>query len=387
VVRLKGTTYLNGLYSNLNNDVIHKESWETFGQTIEDYISKNKGDLEKSSIDIILGFSRGGTILAFAFACILKDMDSEVYSKQFKASVRTIPGGASIKLNDPCFIMNQAANAIEIEDITKKLEKDLGDFSIKYKNGDRLNVLIMDDNLTGATRVKYLEDKLKMMPVVGGLGTLAYVRHKAFQESEIKTIQKFPSSAEIFVMPWHKPHSRRDLEFLNEELDLARLRHFNLKVLIKLNNRFSSWKDFENSINWDNYFRLLDIEGRKLLISGASMFNMMLQDDSEQIIMKFEKHLLYPPKKCLKPLNSDLDDNGKMKFYNLCSDEIKRTKATCLMCSILNCNKELFARVLGQKERQGKIKLSLDSYDDRDNMLKDVANNWINWFEKLYPDI
>jgi len=301
--------------------------------------------------------------------------------------VRTIPRGISIKLNDPCFIMNQAANEIEIEDITKRLEKDLGNFSMKYKNGDRLNVLIMDDNLTGATRVKYLEDKMKGMHVVGDTRTLAYVRHKAFQEDEIPTIRGFPTEAEIFVMPWHMPHPRRDLDFPNEELDLAKLRHLNLKFYIELNKQFCNWEDFEKSINWDSYFRLLDIEGRKLLINGASMFNIKYQNDSEQVIMKFEKHLLYPPKRCLKPLSSDLDDNGKRNFRKLCSNDSKRTKATCLMCSILNCNKELFARVLGRKERADKIKFALDTYDDTDKKLEEEANNWIDWFEKLYPDV
>lgn len=358
-----------------------------FGENIKKYISENNEKLEKKSFDILLGFSRGGAILAFAFACILKDRDSKEYSKQFKASVRTIPRGLSIKLNDPCFIMNQAANEIEIADITKKLEKDLGNFSKEHKNGERLKVLIIDDNLTGATRVKYLEDKLKGMPVVDETKALAYVRHKAFLKDEIPTIRGFPETADIFVMPWHTPHTSRDLKFPNAELDLAKLRHFNLKLVFKLNNRFCNWEDFENGINWDNYFRLIEIEGRKLLINGASMFKMQIQDDCRHVTMKYEKHLLYPPKRCLSPLNSDLDDNGKKNFLKLCSDDGKRTKATCLMCSILNCNKELFDRVLGHKERANKIKIILDSYDDNDKKLEEEMNRWLDWFGKLYPDI
>jgi len=184
----------------------HVEDWEPFGKQLKDFISNNRENLESESYDVILGFSRGGVILALSFACLLKDGNSKVYSKLSKASVRPIPRGFVIKTNDPCFIMNQAASKAEIDDITKNLKQDLEDFAKDCNNGKPINVLIMDDNLTGATRVKFLEDfvdDMKPFPVANRK-TLAYVRHKAFLKEEIPTILGFPEDAEIFVMPWHE---------------------------------------------------------------------------------------------------------------------------------------------------------------------------------------
>ncbi|OPZ89080.1 MAG: hypothetical protein BWY74_02872 [Firmicutes bacterium ADurb.Bin419] len=43
----KEMTYLNELNNNLNDEDIYKEDWKIFGQTLENYILKNKEKLEK----------------------------------------------------------------------------------------------------------------------------------------------------------------------------------------------------------------------------------------------------------------------------------------------------------------------------------------------------
>jgi hypoxanthine phosphoribosyltransferase len=203
---------------------IHHETWKKFGKHLEKYIESHKMELDEESYDVILGFSRGGTILAYAFACLLKDSKSAKYSNLTKASVRSIPGGMTYKKSDPCFVMDLPASRQERDDIIKYLKRDLENFSIKHNDGKPINVLIMDDNLTGATRVKFLQNILnKMVPLVQKHNTLAYIRHKAFLEDEIPTIRSFPRGKDIFVMPWHKPHEKKYLKLKHNDIDLTKL--------------------------------------------------------------------------------------------------------------------------------------------------------------------
>jgi hypothetical protein len=231
---------LSALSPRSKDESIHYESWKEFGETLEEHICKNKADLEDQSYDVILGFSRGGIILAFAFACILKDLENSVYSKPSKASVRPIPRGFAYKKSDRCFVMNQATSRVEVEDIIENLQNDLYDYSKVFGISDPLNVLVMDDNLTGATRVQFLEDILENMPIVGKHKTLAYVRHEAFPVEEIQTMKEFPSGKNIFVMPWHIFHKKRILKFPDENLSLSNLGDIDLKFSFELNEKLAN---------------------------------------------------------------------------------------------------------------------------------------------------
>ena len=97
------------------------ETWEDFGLNLRSYIEANEKQLTRDSYDVILGFSRGGTILAFAFGCMLKDYLHE-YSDPPKASVRPIPRGLTCKRDSPCFVMDHPASNNEIRDIKNYLE-------------------------------------------------------------------------------------------------------------------------------------------------------------------------------------------------------------------------------------------------------------------------
>lgn len=331
--------------TDIDNPTKWFETWDNFGKNLKNYIINNKEYLEKENFDIILGFSRGGVILAFAFACLLKD-HSKKYSKLQKASVRPIPNGIVRKINDPCFIMNQAASNIEIDDILNNLESELKKFSKDYAANEKLNILLMDDNLSGATRVKYLEDILEDMKssIVHEHKTLAYVRHKLFSKEEIPTIIDFPEKADIFIMPWHDFHETRDLKFKNEENDLTKLNNFKLILRFKKHESVKDIEKFFKDINKEKFYRFKC----NFIINGASEFLTQIDNATGYLKLNYMPNKIYPPKRCLKPQNSDANgDDMAGIFYPLCQDaNPEPTGATCLACSIINCNRELFRRVL-----------------------------------------
>jgi hypothetical protein len=327
----------------------YSESWVDFGRNLEEYIYSNMEHLESESYDVILGFSRGGTILAFAFACLLKDSGSKIYSNPLKASVRPIPRGFTLKTRDSCFIMNQAATYIEISDIISNLENDLKYFKDEVNGGNPINVLIMDDNLTGATRVTFLEDildDLKIKGIVANHKTLAYVRHRDFLESEIPTIINFPKDKgiEMFSMPWHKPsHGKKSLNFQDEKLDLVKFK-FDIKSDVDL-------EAFKEDIKTIKHFR---IKRDKFIVNGSSEFLLKYDVAHGLIKLNFITNKYYPPKTCLESKKMPINDD----FLPLCSQDAgKLSKACCLMCSILNCNKELLSKAI---DAAGSKKVSIE---------------------------
>lgn len=317
-----------------NDSDKHHEKWDDFGSNLKSYIKSNKEELIKDSYDVILGFSRGGSILAYTFACMLKDNLDE-YSDPHKASVRPIPKGFACKRDNPCFIMDHPASHHEKKDIITELEKDLKEFARTHKINRPLNVLVMDDNLTGATRVTFLEDELhKMKGCVGLIKTLAYVRHPAFLP--MKTITKFPEGKDFFIMPWHKPHPKKDLDLPNEEIDLVKIRFY-----IKVNETFNL-TDF--IVNLNNYY---GSRGNSL-INGASIFFLRenkIKNDSF-VELNFFPNKFYPPKQCLNNSKVFGSEPSFLSLCSLCTLDTCRTMGVCLVCSILNCNKQLLEKAL-----------------------------------------
>ena len=358
----------------------YKESWEKFGRNLEEYISFNKIDLESESYDIILSFSRGGSILAFAFSCLLKDKCPKAYSDPLKASVRPIPRGLLIKKNDPCFVMNQAATDQEIEDIINNLREDIKRFCDEHNNGNPINILIMDDNLTGATRVKFLEDVLDdMNDLVHSHKTLAYVRHRAFLESEIPTIIKFPESKaiEIFSMPWHKPsEQRRDLKFDNEIRDLVKI-----KFCMVTDDTLD---EFKKKIKMIKYYRIKERGINNILVNGASEFIVEDHTINRVIKLNYISHKFYPSKKCLlveELLKKEITNEKDNKYLKLCSlNKGERTKGSCLACSILNCNKEMLDNALDSSKSES-ISIELGFDNENSNLMHAITD----WLHQKFP--
>lgn len=354
----------------LENDIDkHHETWDDFGSNLKSYIESNKDELIQDSYDVILGFSRGGSILAYTFACMLKDSLDE-YSDPHKASVRPIPKGFACKRDNPCFIMDHPASHHEKKDILNELEKDLKEFA-RIHEIKKLNILVMDDNLTGGTRVSFLEDELnKMKNCVNLTKTLAYVRHPAFLP--MRTITKFPEGKDFFIMPWHKLHHKKDLDLPNEEIDLVKIR-FSIKV-----NETFNLTDF--IVNLNNYYA----SRANFLINGASIFYLReskIQNDNF-VELNLIPNKFYPPKQCLKSENAEL--NGKvfgsepsfLSLCSLCTSDTCRTMGVCLVCSILNCNKRLLEKALTATNSQT-IAIDLEFNGTNNPNMKIAIKNWL----------
>ena len=275
----------------IDGDIFYEE-WRDFGENLKSYIESNKEELVKDSYDIILGFSRGGTILAYSFSCLLKDMIGE-YSDIHKACVRPIPKGFTCKKNNPCFVMDHPTSLHEREDITKFLIIDLKKFSKERKNP--ISVLIMDDNLTGATRVRFLEDELSKMSssCVKSFKKLAYVRHNSFLP--ISTIREFPEDYKVFVMPWHIPHSKKELDVQIEEIN-----GYKMSIFFKVDNLFNL-RHFKEEMQ--KFYPIKEI----LIVNGASNFCVKTKKIHDDNFVELIPHInmFYPPKQCLKSDKSE----------------------------------------------------------------------------------
>jgi len=350
------------------------ETWDDFGNNLKSFIESNKDGLIEDSFDVILGFSRGGTILAFAFASLLKDNLPE-YSGPVKASVRPIPKGITCKTNDPCYVMDHPTSQQEVIDIKDFLRQDIKQYAKDHNNNKPINILIMDDNLTGATRVSFLQDELsKMKDCVKSFKTLAYVRHPAFLS--MPTIRDFPEGKDIFVMPWHEPHDKKDL--IHEEIG-----EYKLKIFVKDDNGIN-FEDFKKEFN---YF--YGLKGN-FLINGASSFYLTKteKDADDFFELNFVQNKFYPPKQCLKSEkekeNSDSNyDYIEKKMIPFCSFDASITMGVCLTCSCINCNKRLLEKAFDVLKSQTiKVEVVFDEIDKTN--LKPAIKKW---FMNSFPNI
>ncbi len=358
---------MSGNYRKTDGDIFY-EKWIDFGKNLESYIESNKEELVKDSYDVILGFSRGGTILAYSFACLLKDTILE-YSNIDKACVRPIPKGFTCKKNNPCFVMDHPTSLHEMTDIRQILMNDLKELSESRDNP--LNVLIMDDNLTGATRVHFLEDELMKMSssCVKSFKTLAYVHHNSFLP--ISTIREFPVGYKVFVMPWHIPHSKKELDVQSEEIN-----GYKMSIFFKVDNLFNlgHFKD-----EMEKFYPIK----KNLIVNGASNFCVKItkMHDGNFVELITTNNMFYPPKQCLKSEKSEnsYEEFDLSEFLPICSLGVSKTMNVCLTCSHLNCNKSLFKEVLNI------VKSQTISFEIKNNQnLKSAINDW---FTSSMPEI
>lgn len=356
----------------------HKETWADFGDIIEKYIDDHEIEFRKSSYDVIIGFSRGGIILASIISCILKDKFEEYRSYPHKASVRPIPQGLYVKRENPCFVMNLPASISEIEDIDLYLANDLEQFAKLHNNSEPISVLAVDDNLTGATRVTNLGNKLKENGWVRSHKLLAYNRHPEFTKSDIQTIREFPNGADCFIMPWHTCHPKKDLGVGINDTDTTKLK-FNINV--------------SSEFVLDELYEALKKEGyntrrRKSdsiifsIKNGASQFNIKKSSADNFIELSYTSVMFYPPKQCLKQIGNG--NNCHTAFdKSLCACGATVSKVTCLLCAYLNCNIPIIKRVLTFENNPKNIYIEETGRHGKINKkLKPAAEEW---FTNLIP--
>lgn len=353
-----------------------EEQWESFGSNLESFIKTNEKEFRRDVYDVIIGFSRGGTILAFMISCLLKDYFEE-YAKPHKASVRPIPKGLSCKRDDPCFVMNLPASTHEIKDINKNLENDLQEFTKRYNNSEPISVLVVDDNLTGATRISSIENKLKEMGCVKLYKKLAYVRNPAATFSNIRTIREFPNDFDYFIMPWHIDHGKKDLALQKDDGDVTKL-----KFYINVSNEFKL-EELQEELKKDYNVRRNPGANTIHIKNGASIFSIKKTDTGKFIELSYTSDKFYPPKQCLKPIDNSNGGNGAFENLSICSLGANKTKVACLICSYLNCNTPLIKKILTLIKIQPI--LCIEEFAPEGKINKTLKSATEEWFKSLMP--
>ncbi|ODS35715.1 MAG: hypothetical protein A7315_05220 [Candidatus Altiarchaeales archaeon WOR_SM1_79] len=367
------------------------ESWQSFGDNLNEFIEKHNDDLIKDSFDLILGFTRGGYIVALALSALLRDKFKEAYDieeKPYKASVRAIPSGITTKrYRHPCFVMHDAASKEDMEDLRSSLEYNLREFkkTIEEENFqkiDKVNVLLVDDNLTGSTRLLTFAKEMRKWDFLD-VKTLCYVRHKAFEIPKFDyEISKFPQNYDYFVMPWHVEEKPKDL---NIDRPVQR---FAFKC--KLNSTFDINK-FQRRLRMliPSYQHEFTYSNTNIYIFNRGETYVEMQLNEDEISFRYIYNKFYPPKRCLIQREPGFKKLiGMDKALSFCEDDsnlILHTN-TCLVCAFLNCNRDFLESIIIENEPVNKLIISpiYEQTPDNQEQLIELINKW---FGKSFPHI
>lgn len=372
-----------------------RETWLQFEQHIDVFFDVCGPTLCDDNFDVIIGFSRGGTILSNILSCLIKDKFDFYKKQQHKLSVRNIPNGIYVKSKDPCFLINKTATSNELEDIREHLKNDLINFHSKYCNkDDKLNVLLVDDNLTGSTRLfeakSFLESLLLEGDKLCNVKTLAYTRVKNIKRPKLDyQILKYPNNILFFTMPWHDIHVMPSHPIFNN----------NEEIGIEITFEFTKQKEIEFEMIIDEIENLyqdcrivkhaeedeLGITDCATIRIGNIDLSLYNNEKSKRLEMRFIISKNYPPKYCLE--SDAFDINGKIIFDSnsevifeegLCkniSSEIT-WKNLCIYCATLNCGKDLFD-CLANKSDFSSVRVKNDLNDSNSKNIVDGINKWI----------
>jgi hypoxanthine phosphoribosyltransferase len=325
-----------------------EESWPHFGWNIENFLLLNKEKLIDNDFDLFIGFSRGGVILSNILSCIIKDKFEHYKKDILKLSLRSIPNGIYSKSDEICFLINKTATEAELDDIHEYLKKDLEKFyseHFKEKKQQKLNILVIDDNLTGSTRIFAAKHFLEQLNFVGIVKTLAYTRVKDFKVPKLDyQIRDYPENALFFIMPWHYVHIEHQHPILQNK-DTATTLFF--KFLAQDNIKFGEIvEEIEQTIPYnqvnkhdDEDFEIKDCVNFRIGTSDLALYYNSLENIIE---IHYYVIKIYPPKACLT--------NNSMFETPLCKDSSKEkiTNDLCTLCTILNCNKQFFKILLNK---------------------------------------
>ena len=369
----------------------HLESWQSFGDNLDKFIDKNRDDLIKDSFDLILGFTRGGYIVALALSALLRDKIKEAYDieeKPYKASVRSIPPDITTKrYRHPCFVMHDAASKEDMEDLRNTLEYSLRKFKKTiieeyFLRIDKINVLLVDDNLTGSTRLLTFAKLMRKWDFIN-VKTLCYVRHKAFEIPKFNyEISKFPQDFDYFVMPWHVEEDSKDLDIDRPVQKFA--------FRCKLNNTFDVNK-FQKRLKMliPSYQLECKFPHENLYVYARGETYIEMQIKEDEISIRYIYNKFYPPKRCLIQREPGFKKLiGMDKALSFCEDDnelILHTNA-CFLCAFLNCNRDFLESIIIENEPVNELYTSpiYDRAPDNQDKLKELVNKW---FGKNFPHL
>lgn len=279
---------------------------------------------------MILGFTRGGFILAGILSAQLSDEFADKYSSPTKAAMRSIPNGIHKKTYDRAtFVMGKACDDLDSDDL-EQLREELREFREKNRL-DRLSVLMVDDNLTGSTRMRYFVVNLNDLDFLD-IDLLAYSRGVDFTIPPLDyIIRSEPIAPEKYlIMPWHKENPATQIP--------TRYSHASFRLNYTIHPGVTI-EDLERLIidNLPLDDRPSEISVRKDTLTfkrGETIVHIRL--NKEKISLKFQGHLFYPPKDCL---NKNPPAFGERSLCKLGGLEL--SGQICRYCSALFCSRDI----------------------------------------------
>jgi hypothetical protein len=355
----------------------HNETWEDFGKNIESFLNKHEDEFQK--VDLIVGFTRGGFILATVVSTLLRDIFEETARKKpVFASLRPIPAGITYKTySHPCFAMDSPMSPEEEADY-RQLIRDIRQFKEKFHKTEKiLNVIIVDDNLTGATRLFAYKNALEEKLPFAKVKTLAYTRLGVFEYPKLDyQIREYPPDTAYFIMPYHKDHG-------TFELPVLRMRPICL-VLKDTSNFQSLYMDLRKLKG--KFGVVKRQKGKSIMLQrGASVIN--LAKEGNQVVLNFFYDKYYPPKRCLRRKDEfkNLGTFEEFSLWSLCGLGAQKADTICFYCSSLNCNYDILKTVLLRLNGQANFEVHQIPESAKDSILSIAVRNWLNRFKESLP--
>jgi len=343
-----------------------KETWENFGNQLNNFLNEYGDKLR--NFNILIGFTRGGMILATALCTLLRDKYGTTEG-ELSYALRSIPGGFTLKsYREPCFAMSTPMEKEEEED-AEVLITEIENIHNRFHR-KKLNILLIDDNLTGATRLFAYKRFLKERLPYANVRTLGYKRLECFKHPSLDfLIAGYVPADKYFVMPWHKVHEPLNLPssrtspiylILRTSMGLEEM----LTELRKVIGKFGLIKN-----KHDRYI---------LIQRGASII--YIAKKSYGVTLRFPFAKYYPPKRCLE--SKLIRGVNTFREYSLCSLGAKKADSICFYCSSLNCNVDILRAI---SNRNSTAKFEVKQEGSREDILLLAVKRWLEKFEN-YKD-
>ena len=306
------------------------ESWVDFGRQLDSFFSRSGEILKSRQYNVVMGFTRGGAILANILSSELSDRFPDIYRGPAYGAIRTIPNGIHKKGYDRAdFVMGASCAEEDLQDLGS-LMSELRDFRTSYSL-DVVRALLVDDNLTGSTRMRLFMERLTQLGFID-LDLLAYTRNPVFLLPKIDFyIRDEPiATNQYLVMPWHEVHPPRGMSTLTGSIGF----------IIKLSNPLGTTAEQLR----DELLQLLprSKQPNRLEVRRNTLFfkrgetYLEMRVESDTTLIKVVAYMFYPPKDCL---------GGEIGFddISICRLGSPMLSAeACRLCSALNCLRDVF---------------------------------------------
>lgn len=342
-------------------------TWAEFGEKIDSFIAIHGQKL--NDIDLIIGFTRGGMILATILSTLLRDIYQE-NAKEHPAlwSLRPIPSGITTKnYRLPCFVMDSPMSEEEAADC-KKLLKDIK----RFKAGrEKLKILLVDDNLTGATRLFAYRDFIRRKVKSVEIKTLAYSRLESFSHPQLDYLVDAPHPANKYViMPYHKDHG------------IFKLPSLEISPIVLVLSNPSNFELLNGKLRRviGPFSRMKRSKGRFITMGrGASIIDVAMGNKQLKLTFLYGKY--YPPKRCLETAGTrNIGTFEELSLWSLCNLGARKADTVCFYCSSLNCNYDVLKTVLLNSDPSSNFDVHQTPSASEETILVRAVKSWLLHF-------